>query len=116
MSAGGLPRNIGLTSPMMELGGVIRSLGEEAMFSHTSGGGGEFLASCLIVLMGAGASLSPLPVGARGLARAATSSLSLCLYLAEWNCGMEWNNGMTTPTECVYDDLYPLYLPKTLYP
>ena len=48
MSAGGLPWNIGLTSPMMELGGVIRSLGEEAVFLHTSGGGGEFSASYLM--------------------------------------------------------------------
>ena len=79
MSAGGLPWNIGLTSPMMELGGVIRSLGEEAVFLHTSGGVGELLASCLIVLMGVGASLSPLPAGARVLARAATSSLSLII-------------------------------------
>ena len=111
MSAGGLPWNIGLTSSMIELGGVIRSLGKEAVFSHTSGGGGELLASCLIVLMGAGASLSPLPAaGARGLARAATSSLPLCLYsgMERWN-GMEWDSGMTTPTECVFcDDHIPI--------
>ena len=85
ISAGGLPWNIGLTSPMMELGGVIRSLGEEAVFSHTSGGGGELLASCLMVLMGAGASLSPLPAGARGLARAATSSLPFSEDTSESN-------------------------------
>ena len=34
--------------------------------------------------------------------------------MERWN-GMEWNSGMTTPTECVCDDLYLLYsVPKIL--
>ena len=36
--------------------------------------------------------------------------VSMGVYSAEWNGGMEWSSGMPTLTEFI---LYPLYLPRT---